>query len=67
MDLESGLTTKAYTFTNAASGATYSFRVQARNSVGSSDYSNTLEIIAGTVPSTPDAPTTTLSDDASQV
>ena len=59
MDLASGLTTKAYTFSPVASGATYSFRVQARNSVGSSDYSNTLEIIAGTVPSTPDAPTTT--------
>ena len=53
IDLASGLTTKAYTFSPAASGVTYSFRVQSRNSVGYSNYSSTLEIIAATIPSSP--------------
>ena len=41
-----------------ASGETYQFRVQARNEVGFSGYSSILEIIAGTIPSTLEAPTT---------
>ena len=53
MDLQSGVTTKAYTLSPATSGETYSFRVQARNSVGYSDDSNTLEIIAATEPGAP--------------
>ena len=48
IDLASGLTTKAYTFSPAAPGVTYSFQVQSRNSVGYSDFSSTLEIIAAT-------------------
>ena len=37
-------------------GATYKFKVEARNSVGYSDFSNTVVIQAVQVPDTPDAP-----------
>ena len=49
-----------------SSGETYGFRVKARNSVGFSNYSSSIDIIAGTIPSTPDAPTTK-SIDADQI
>lgn len=44
-------------------GISYKFRVKARNAVGFSIYSATFTIVAATVPSQPNAPTTTLSGD----
>ena len=53
-DLASGLPSTAYTFSSSVtSGVTYKFRVLARNSVGYSDNSTVLEIIAATIPGTP--------------
>ena len=44
---KSGLTERKYTLaTDIQPSATYSFRVSARNSVGSSDFSEVLDIIA---------------------
>ena len=44
-------------------GNSYRFRVKARNAVGQSSYSPIFMIVAATVPSKPNAPTTTLSGD----
>ncbi len=48
-----------YAKTGLSAGTTYKFRVSARNSIGSGTSSTEFSIIAGTIPSTPDAPTTT--------
>lgn len=40
-------------------GNTYSFKVEARNEVGYSEYSEVISILAGQIPETPNAPTTT--------
>jgi len=49
MDIASDLTHTSYTYeTDITTGDTYSFRVKARNSVGFSDFSESLEIIAAT-------------------
>ena len=53
MDLESGLTKTTFTFLSVNTGATYSFRVKARNSIGFSNYSTILSIFAATIPETP--------------
>ena len=49
--------------TGISAGETYSFRVKARNSVGFSDYSKVLEIIAAT---TPDASPSDVANDRTQ-
>ena len=58
------MTDTSYTYTNeTTSGEKYSFKVRARSEVGYGPYSEPIEIIAATVPSAPDAPTTTLTTD----
>jgi len=58
------VTGTSYTYTNVTtSGAEYQFRVKAENQIGYSEYSEILEIVAGTIPSPPDAPATELLDD----
>jgi hypothetical protein len=47
-----------YLFSPLITGTTYSFKVEARNSVGFSEYSNTVSIKAAQIPDQPDAPTT---------
>ena len=60
----SGVTTTSYTRTTGISaGTTYKFKVKARNAVGLSADSTEFSITAATVPSTPSAPTTTVSSD----
>ena len=50
-DLATNLTETSFEYkTNIWAGATYSFRVRARNSVGFSEYSPVLSIIAATTP-----------------
>lgn len=44
-------------------GNTYKFKIQSRNSVGYSPFSNEVSILAGEAPSTPEAPTTVSSAD----
>ncbi|MCS5585436.1 MAG: fibronectin type III domain-containing protein [Pseudomonadales bacterium] len=56
------LTTKNYTKTGVTEGTTYKFKVQARNTVGYSSESSTVSILAASVPATPVAPTTALSE-----
>ncbi len=52
--LESGVTVASYTTKiTLISGVTYSFKVTARNSVGISEYSDTLAILAATIPDAP--------------
>ena len=60
MELESGVTATTYTKTGATEGVTYQFKVQARNTVGYSEDSSTVSILAASVPATPSAPVTTL-------
>ena len=51
MDIAANLTETSYKYTDGiTAGATYSFRVRARNSVGFSEYSPVLPIIAATTP-----------------
>lgn len=52
--------TKFYTVTGLISGKTYQFRLESRNAIGYSLYSNIVYAIAAVVPSAPLAPTTTL-------
>ena len=64
IEVAQNLTNTSYTYTNVtASGAKYEFRVKAQNSIGFGNYSDSLDIVAGTIPSAPDAPITTLLDD----
>ena len=44
-------------------GTYYQFKVQARNEVGFSEFSEVLSVYAAQVPDTPAAPTTTRVDD----
>ena len=51
-----------YTYTTALpliEGNTYKFKVEARNAVGYSSYSDQIAILAAEIPGTPAAPTTT--------
>jgi hypothetical protein len=51
-----------YTYTTALpliEGNTYKFKVEARNAVGYSDLSDEIAILAGEIPGTTAAPTTT--------
>jgi hypothetical protein len=52
--------TKQYTVTGLTSGKTYQFRLESRNAIGYSLYSNIVYAIAAVVPSAPSAPTTIL-------
>lgn len=57
--LAQGLTTRSYTTTvTLTPGATYNFKVEARNSVGYSNLSTARSIIASQIPDTPNAPVT---------
>ena len=58
--LQSGITTKSYTFSPVVTGVTYSFRVQAHNSEGYSAYSAVIKVLAAKVPEAPGAPVTTV-------
>lgn len=51
----------SYTFVSpVTTGTTYSFKVSARNSVGYSDYSESVSILAAQVPDKPLAPSTSV-------
>jgi titin len=52
------LTSLTYTKTSLSAGATYKFKVSARNSIGTGSLSSEFTIVAATIPSTPAAPTT---------
>jgi hypothetical protein len=54
----SGILTKSYTLTGLISGNTYKIRLESRNSIGYSSYSNEVTAIAAIVPSAPSAPST---------
>ena len=55
------MTDTFYTAESLTPGNTYKFKVQSRNSVGYSPFSNEVSILAAQVPSTPEAPLTILS------
>jgi hypothetical protein len=57
----SGVSSTSYTVTGLTAGKTYEFKVIARNSYGYGSYSTILTVLAGSAPSTPVAPTTTIS------
>ena len=68
VELETSITATSYTkSTGIGSGSTYQFKVQARNTVGFSGDSATLEIVAASAPDSPAAPTTASSDDTNVV
>lgn len=58
--LASSISATSYTAEGLTTGVTYKFKVQARNSYGLSDYSNTASILCATVPSIPAGPTSTV-------
>lgn len=58
--ISSTLYVKSYIITGLTAGKTYKFRVEARNSIGYSDYSNELEAIAAIVPVAPGAPSSAM-------
>ena len=49
--------------TGLSEGGTYRFRVRARNSIGLSVYSSVFSIVAGTVPKSQGAPSTSIGGD----
>jgi hypothetical protein len=59
--LAAGLTTKSYVATGLTPGVTYTFKIQARNAYGYSDYSSPLVILSAFVPEKPVAPTSAIS------
>ena len=63
IELASGIQVKYYTTTvSLIQGHLYSFKVKARNSVGYSDFSSPVSILAAQIPDVPLAPTTIISD-----
>ena len=62
VELATGLTDRSYTAIDLYSGSTYTFKVKARNSVGYSEFSDPVSILAAQIPDTPNAPTTTISN-----
>jgi hypothetical protein len=58
--LAANVLTPSYLATGLASGATYDFWVQSRNSYGLSAYSAALQLVSGFKPSVPAAPTTSV-------
>ena len=62
VNLTSGLTSKSFTYgSGLTAGGTYAFRVMARNSVGFIPFSAAISILVAQGPSTPIAPTTSIS------
>jgi hypothetical protein len=61
--LEPEVTDKFYTYASPTSGTSYAFRVDARNSVGWSAYSNEVDILAAQAPDQPAAPSTYVDGD----
>jgi hypothetical protein len=60
--LDDGILTKSYTTTvGLVKGRTYKFKVQARNSVGYSDLTDEIAILAAQIPAQPTKPTTWIS------
>jgi hypothetical protein len=49
----------SYTKTGLSAGTTYKFKVSARNSIGTGFFSTEFTIVAATIPSAPEAPSTT--------
>jgi hypothetical protein len=61
MILEFGITTTSYvTEVPLTAGTWYSFKVEARNEAGFSDYSSPLSVYAAQVPDTPQQSTTSV-------
>ena len=60
--LEEEVYATSYIFTPLTQGTTYSFKVDARNSVGYSPESNTVSILAAQVPDKPESPFTVIED-----
>lgn len=63
MILESNIADTAYTTPELAKGSTFKFRLQARNSFGLSAYSEPISLMIGSVPSKPEAPSTSVVGD----
>ena len=61
--IEEFYTSTSFVKTGLQEGTSYKFRVQARNAVDYSIYSQEFAIIAATVPGKPNAPSTTVSGD----
>lgn len=55
---QSGLSTLSYTASSLEEGVIYTFRVEARNAYGYSEYSSEVAVLAASKPSTPVAPST---------
>lgn len=53
-----GITSKSYVVTGLTTGSTYQFRVQSRNAIGLSTFSNIVTATAAIVPAPPNAPST---------
>jgi len=58
--LKDGITDNTYTVTGLTNGASYKFRISARNKFGLSAPSAVLDLIAGTYPEAPPAAPTTV-------
>ena len=56
--MSSGIFDKSFTATGLTTGKTYIFRIESRNSIGYSSYSNNVTAMAAIVPSAPAAPST---------
>ena len=62
-EVATGVTSTSYTQNGLSAGTTYAFKVRARNAVGLSSYSQVISIVAATIPSKPNAPTTSVIDE----
>lgn len=62
IEATASVTTKSYTITGLTPGNTYNIKVEAHNAIGFSVASQPFAIIAATSPSTPNAPTTAVSN-----
>ena len=50
------MTDASFSYSTVTIGFTYTFKVSARNLIGSGDYSSSFDIIAATVPGAPSDP-----------
>lgn len=57
----SGITATSYTAIGLTTGYTYQFKTLARNSIGQSEYSSTVSILAAQIPDQPVVPSTVVS------
>ena len=62
-EVASGVTLTSFTQTGLSDATTYQFKVRARNGIGYSSYSTILNALTASVPSQPNAPTTSLITD----